>query len=121
MPLVIKSFWKKKGVEVNWYGFKYRPKCKKEIILSSGTIGSPFLLLHSGIGPALHLKDLDIEPIVDNPEVGQNLQDHITTLLGPFLINKPITFNIARLMINPFKIWEYLMNGTGPLTTTVAG
>ena len=96
-------------------------KCKKEIILSSGTIGSPFLLLHSGIGPALHLKDLDIEPIVDNPEVGQNLQDHITTLLGPFLINKPITFNIARLMINPFKIWEYLMNGTGPLTTTVAG
>ena len=62
-----------------------------------------------------------IEPIVDNPEVGENLQDHVTTLLGPFLINKPITFSLARLMVNPFKIWEYLINGTGPLTTTVAG
>ena len=62
-----------------------------------------------------------IEPIVDNPEVGENLQDHVTTLLGPFLINKPITFSLARLMVNPFKIWEYMINGTGPLTTTVAG
>lgn len=53
--------------------------------------------------------------------MGENLQDHVTTLLGPFLINKPITFSLARLMVNPFKIWEYVINGTGPLTTTVAG
>lgn len=44
----------------------------------------------------------------------------MTTLLGPFFINKPITFNIARLLVNPYKIWEYMVNGTGPLATTVA-
>jgi hypothetical protein len=73
--------------------------------------------------PNLNVFDsfFQIEPLVDNPEVGENLQDHVTTLLGPFLINKPITFSLARLMVNPFKIWEYIINGTGPLTTTVAG
>ena len=64
---------------------------------------------------------LQIEPILDLPGVGANLQDHVTTLLGPFFINKPIAFNLARLAVSPHEIYEYFINGTGPLTTTVAG
>ena len=52
--------------------------------------------------------------------MGKNLQDHVTTLLGPFLVNKPVTFNLARLILNPSLIWEYFSSGSGPLTTTVA-
>ena len=48
------------------------------------------------------------------------MQDHLTTLLGPFLVNKPVTFNLARLILNPTLIWEYFSNSSGPLTTTVA-
>ena len=48
------------AVEVNWFGRKYSPRCRKEVVLSAGTIGSPFILLHSGIGPALQLKRLDV-------------------------------------------------------------
>ena len=49
----------------------------REIILSSGTVGSPRLLMLSGIGPADHLKSVGIKPVHDLPGVGANLQDHL--------------------------------------------
>ncbi len=52
----------------------------KEVILCAGTFGSPQILQLSGIGPAEHLKKLDIEVKSDLPGVGSNLQDHLTTI-----------------------------------------
>lgn len=49
----------------------------REVIVSCGTIGSPRLLMLSGIGPADHLKSLGITPIHDAKGVGKNLQDHL--------------------------------------------
>jgi choline dehydrogenase-like flavoprotein len=49
----------------------------REIILTSGTVGSPKLLMLSGIGPADHLKSSGIKPIHDLKGVGSNLQDHL--------------------------------------------
>ena len=59
------------------------------MILSSGAIGSPRLLQLSVIGPSDELRSLGIDPILDSPEVGENLQDHldlycITELNGPY-------------------------------------
>jgi choline dehydrogenase len=48
----------------------------REVVLTAGTIGSPQLLLLSGIGPAEHLRELDIAVVADLPGVGANLQDH---------------------------------------------
>ena len=48
------------GVQVQWFGRDYFVKCKKEVILSSGTIGSPHILMHSGIGPKKHLQDFGV-------------------------------------------------------------
>jgi choline dehydrogenase len=48
----------------------------REIVLCAGGIASPKLLLLSGIGPAHHLAELDIDVVVDLPGVGQNLRDH---------------------------------------------
>lgn len=47
-----------------------------EVIVSSGAIASPHLLLHSGIGPADDLRKLGIAVVQDLPGVGQNLRDH---------------------------------------------
>jgi choline dehydrogenase len=47
-----------------------------EVIVCAGAIGSPKLLMLSGIGPARHLRALGIDPAVDIPAVGQNLRDH---------------------------------------------
>ena len=51
------------------------------IILSGGTLNSPQTLMLSGIGPADHLRAHGIEPVVDLPGVGQNLQDHATVIM----------------------------------------
>lgn len=48
----------------------------REIIVAAGAIGSPQLLMLSGIGPADQLKSLGIPVVVDAPQVGQNLADH---------------------------------------------
>jgi 5-(hydroxymethyl)furfural/furfural oxidase len=53
-----------------------------EIIVSAGAIGSPCLLLHSGIGPGNNLKRLGIEIVLDLPGVGANLQNHCIINLG---------------------------------------
>ena len=47
-----------------------------EIILSAGAIGSPQILMLSGVGPDDHLREHGIETIIDSPGVGQNLADH---------------------------------------------
>jgi len=48
----------------------------KEVILSCGSIGSPFILMHSGIANAEQLEKYGINPLLDNRSVGHNLSDH---------------------------------------------
>ncbi len=47
-----------------------------QVVLSAGSVHSPKILMHSGIGPAEQLVKHGIAVIVDSPEVGENLQDH---------------------------------------------
>jgi choline dehydrogenase len=54
----------------------------REVILCAGAIGSPQLLMLSGIGPAAHLRSLGIEPVADIAGVGQHLQDHPIALVS---------------------------------------
>ena len=63
------------GVEVESGGQKFVAE-GEQIILSSGAIGSPQILMLSGVGPADHLQSLGIPVVHDLPGVGQNLRDH---------------------------------------------
>ncbi|MBA3979574.1 MAG: GMC family oxidoreductase [Alcanivorax sp.] len=51
--------------------------CQREVVLSGGAINSPQLLMLSGIGDRQHLEEIGIRCIVDSPQVGRNLQDHL--------------------------------------------
>ncbi|WP_216216557.1 GMC family oxidoreductase [Amycolatopsis aidingensis] len=64
------------GVRLRHGGRTVTALAEREVILSSGAIGSPALLLRSGIGPAARLRGSRVEPLVDLPGVGRNLQDH---------------------------------------------
>jgi len=63
------------GVEVESGGERFIVE-GEEIILSGGAIGSPQLLMLSGVGPADHLRSLGLPVVHDLPGVGQNLRDH---------------------------------------------
>lgn len=49
---------------------------RREVVLSTGAIDTPKLLMLSGIGPAEHLREVGVDVLVDSPGVGSNLQDH---------------------------------------------
>ncbi|WP_426808415.1 GMC family oxidoreductase [Pseudomonas sp. WOUb67] len=66
------------GVEVSVQGAKpVLYKAAREVIVSSGSIGSPKLLLQSGIGPEDHLREVGVKVEHVLPGVGSNLQDHL--------------------------------------------
>ncbi|XP_018392673.1 PREDICTED: glucose dehydrogenase [FAD, quinone]-like [Cyphomyrmex costatus] len=93
----------------------YFVSATKEIILCAGTLGSPRLLMLSGIGPRDHLNSLDIDVIEDLP-VGFNLQDHVSMSALTFLVNESVTIVEPRLGSNPVNFVKYLIEGNGPLT-----
>lgn len=64
------------GVEYDVRGLKKRAEAGR-IILSAGALRSPAILMRSRIGPADHLKILDIPVRVSSPEIGKNLHDHM--------------------------------------------
>ena len=92
-------------------------KARREIVLSAGAINSPQLLQLSGIGPAGLLQQHDVDVLVDSPEVGSNLQDHLQIRMV-YKTHKPITLNDE--LSNPLQKMkagiEYLLKRSGPLS-----
>jgi 4-pyridoxate dehydrogenase len=79
------------GIEYRRNGGTQQVMAEREVILSAGVFNTPQLLMLSGIGPADHLRDTGIAPLLDRPGVGGNLQDHLAVSLsferpvqGPF-------------------------------------
>lgn len=65
------------GVEIVTASGRETLRAEREVIVTSGAIGSPKLLLQSGIGPADELKQVGVTPVHDLPGVGKNLHDHL--------------------------------------------
>lgn len=65
------------GVEYDVAGETVKAFADAEVILSAGAIGTPKILLLSGIGPRGHLDDLGIDVVADLAGVGENLHDHL--------------------------------------------
>lgn len=107
-----------RGVQFYRKGKYYKTFAKREVILSAGTINSAQLLMLSGMGPASHLSSLGIDVLVDLPGVGQNIQDHIAVGGLVFLIDKPISVVINRL-VNINSAIRYAATEDGPLTTNI--
>lgn len=69
------------GVTVFRAGQETTVQARSEVILAAGAIGSPDLLLRSGIGPAAQLRAAGLPVHLDLPGVGQNLQDHVDCMV----------------------------------------
>lgn len=89
-----------------------------EVILCSGTINSPQLLMLSGVGPADHLRDHDLSVVADRPGVGRNLHDHPLFAVN-YKATKPVSLATAERPWNLVRyLAKYLLWKRGPLTTS---
>lgn len=90
-----------------------------EVILSSGAIGSPRLLQLSGIGPADHLRTIGLDVVFDQPQVGENLQDHLD-LYCICEVSGPHTYDrYARLHLSALAGLQYLFTRKGPVASSL--
>jgi choline dehydrogenase len=90
-----------------------------EVIVTAGGIGSPRLLLLSGIGPASHLRSVGIPVIHDLPGVGENLHDHYTIdltyeLNGPYGLDR-----FRRRHWKALAALQYLLLRSGPAISNI--
>ena len=108
------------GVEYVVNGKTDRAEADREVLLCGGAFNTPQLLMLSGIGPADHLREIGIKPVVDLP-VGKNLQDHLATML---LWTRPNAGTFRDRMrfdrMAASMIRAYLF-GTGPATVVPGG
>ena len=95
-------------------------QANREVILAGGVFNSPHLLMLSGIGPVDHLREHNIDVLVDLPGVGQNLQDHVAVMVsydrktpGSFVK----TMRYDRLALAMMQAHFF---GTGPATVVPA-
>lgn len=58
-------------------GSRHEFRCREEIVLSAGALATPNILMHSGVGDGVHLRDLGLGVLHDLPGVGRNFQDHL--------------------------------------------
>ena len=96
-------------------GVKHRTylsrKSKNEIILSAGALGSPQLLMLSGIGPAQHLQAHGIKVVLDQPLVGQGMADNPMNVL---LVPSPIPVEVSLIQtVGITKFGSFIETASG--------
>jgi choline dehydrogenase len=104
------------GVRYLHRGAEQLARAEAEVILAAGAIGSPQLLMLSGIGPADHLRSHGIAVRADSQGVGANLSDHpIVTAMW----STPKTASLAE-KAGPRNLLRWQLTHSGPMTTNVA-
>lgn len=98
------------GIEYRRDGEAVSVYAAREVVITGGAYNSPQLLMLSGIGPADELRALGIEPVVDLPGVGRNLQDHVVVAmmyraLGDVTFNRQLRFDRAVLSVLQWKLF----------------
>lgn len=101
-------------------GMSQEVHARKEVIISAGAINSPRLLELSGVGKADLLKKLGVDVVVDNPHVGENLQNHVFTGIS-FEVKDDVDTIDAFFRQEPEAVaaamQDYATKGSGPMST----
>jgi len=105
-----------RGLVLDRGGQSRTVRAESEVILAAGAIGSPALLMRSGIGPADALKALGVAVVHDSPRVGANLQDHVLVRVShrtDAAVSLHGLTRIDRAAAGFLRAW---LTGTGPMT-----
>ncbi|HEX8755976.1 MAG TPA: choline dehydrogenase [Steroidobacteraceae bacterium] len=106
------------GVEYLREGRSELVHAEREVLLAAGAVGSPQLLLLSGIGPAEHLRDMGLPVVAHSPEVGRNLQDHLD-FCTVSRSTQAISYDFTRLEELGVAL-RYFLTHSGPGVSNIA-
>jgi len=106
------------GVRYVHRGRSFESRCEGEVILASGAINSPQLLMLSGIGDPEHLSQHGIAPCIDLPGVGQNLQDHLASSVKVACTVPISLYNYLNPIAGGVALGKYLLFRKGPLASS---
>ena len=108
------------GVEYVHHGSTIKANADSGVIIAAGAVGSPTLLLRSGIGAVSELEAVGVKPIHDLAGVGKNLQDHID-VYSIHALNGAYTYDKHTKWHKQFMAAiQYLVFKTGPVTSNLA-
>ena len=107
------------GVEIIENGERSVIRAEREVVVASGAIGSPKLLMQSGIGPADHLKSVGIPVIHDLAGVGGNFQDHLDLFIIAECTGEHTYDNVAKLHRSAWAGLQYLLFRQGPVASSL--
>ena len=110
---------KASGLEVYNKKIKMIIKPKIGVILSSGAIMTPYLLMHSGVGNGKNLKNMNIDVNIDNPNVGQNLQDHIGIDYLYKTNIQTLNYSLGTYIGRAKSLSNYIFNRKGPFSLSI--
>ncbi|NEJ23096.1 alanine-phosphoribitol ligase [Rhizobium leguminosarum] len=94
-------------------------RAEREVLISSGAIGSPKLLLQSGIGPADHLRSVGVKVLHDLPGVGGNLQDHLDLFVIAECTGDHTYDGVAKFHRTVWAGIQYVLFRTGPVASSL--
>ncbi len=94
-------------------------RASREVIVSSGAIGSPKLLLQSGIGPADHLRQVGVAVKHDLPGVGENMQDHLDLFVIAECTGDHTYDGVAKLHRTMAAGLQYMLLRSGPVASSL--
>ena len=107
------------GVEVAQGNKVEIVRAERDVIVSSGAMGSPKLLLQSGIGPAAQLREVGVKVLHDLPGVGENLQDHLDLFVIAECTGDHTYDNVAKLHRTLWAGIQYVLFRTGPVASSL--
>ena len=107
------------GVEIAENGAGTLLRAEREVLVCAGAMGSPKLLMQSGIGPADHLKAVGVPVLHDLPGVGSNLQDHLDLFVIAECTGEHTYDNVARWHRSAIAGLQYLLFKNGPVASSL--
>ena len=94
-------------------------RATSEVLLTSGAIGTPKVMMLSGLGPAAHLREHGIKVVADLPGVGENLHDHFGIDIVAELTGHQSLDKYNKLHWMAWAAAQYYLFGSGPITSNV--
>jgi choline dehydrogenase len=108
------------AVEFEHFGIRKVARAHREVVLAAGTIGTPKILMLSGLGPTSELARHGIACVADLPGVGRELQEHPGIMLSYDVTMRTMNVDRHSKLRLALRVLQFALFRSGPATTPIS-